>query len=106
MVELNKWYNDLIGCPSQCYYFFIDEDHKLKCIYLRWRWCDPWSVEIITFQENNPRDYWDLNCPGAEWEYIDLGYFRECELEKLQKKAVKKLVFRLWKRRKTRNQRR
>lgn len=92
MIELNKWYNEFIWCPSQCYYFF-KRKNKLHCIYLRWRWDDPWSISLITFQDDKlPDNYWDADFSNAIWESIDLGYFTDNEIGKLQEKAVKKLV--------------
>ena len=87
-ISLNKWYEDLIWCPSQCYYYFMD-GKVLKCIYLRWRWDNPWTVDLVTFRNsdnNNPN--WDT----AKWEYVDLGYYRAMEYKELQKKAVRRLV--------------
>lgn len=92
MVELNKWYNDLIGCLSQCYYYF-KENNKLKCIYLRWRWSDPWTAYLLTFKDNAiPKYYGGSKFDDANWELLNIGYFLEDEVYKLQKIAVKKLV--------------
>lgn len=84
-IEFNKWYEDLIWCPSQCYYYFMD-GKVLKCIYLRWRYDDPWTVDLITFPSLDP----DWN--NAKWEGVDLGYFQDGEYKRLQKKAVRRLV--------------
>ena len=84
-IELNKWYEEMTWCPSQCYYYFMD-GKVLKCIYLRWRWDDPWTVDLITFPGTDPD--WD----NAKWEEVDLGYFRDMNYKRLQRKAVRKLV--------------
>lgn len=96
-MKLNFWYEELIWCPSQCYYFFLDRG-KLKCIYLRWRYSDPWTVDLITLPESEMNEDWpDINAKEAKWESIDLGYYSDDDLKKLQKKAVKKLVrHRFW----------
>ena len=43
--ELNTWYDALLWCPSQCYYYFM-HGCDMFCIYLRWRRQNPWTVEI------------------------------------------------------------
>lgn len=56
-VKRFHWHEDLIGCPSQCYYYFIDPaTDKRYCIYLRWRWHDPWTCELVGCD-----DTWDLD---------------------------------------------
>ena len=84
-IELNKWIELMGWCPSQCYYYFMD-GKVLKCIYLRWRWADPWTVDLITFPSS--KEDWG----NAKWEGVDLGYFRDEEYKRLQKKAVRRLV--------------
>ena len=47
--QLNKWYDDLIWCPSQCYYYFMHDD-DMYCINLRWRhqkWRADYSGDLI-----------------------------------------------------------
>lgn len=44
--QFNSWYDDLIWCPSQCYYYFKHES-EMYCICLRWRHQNPWTAEII-----------------------------------------------------------
>ena len=82
-IELNKWIELMGWCPSQCYYYFMD-GKTLKCIYLRWRWSDPWTVDLITFPSLNP------DWGNAKWEAVDLGYFRDEEYKRLQEKAVRR----------------
>lgn len=76
------WYNDLIMCPSQCYCNFITEDGDEFCIYMRWRWDDPWSVAVVPFYNG---DF----CYDADWEYVDLGYFSHDDYARLQKRCVR-----------------
>lgn len=42
----DKWQNDLIWCPSQCYLEIWIEDTPYV-IYLRWRHEDPWTLSLI-----------------------------------------------------------
>lgn len=41
------WRNDLICCPSQCYYWTRDKNGVDCILYMRWRWDDPWQGHII-----------------------------------------------------------
>lgn len=47
----NRWYDDLCWCPSQCSYYFDGIDGKHYEIYLRWRWCDPWSASLFELND-------------------------------------------------------
>ena len=44
---LNEWYDDLLWCPSQCYYR-TSRNGINYILYLRWRWDDPWTGRIFT----------------------------------------------------------
>ena len=81
MEELNKWYDDLIWCPSQCYYYFMHEG-DMYCIYLRWRHDDPWTVEIIKCADGD----FDLNYETCIWKYIKVPFFKDEELDNLMEK--------------------
>lgn len=91
--RLNKWYDDLIWCPSQCYYYFM---HKgdMYCIYLRWRHQDPWTAEIIKCAEGD----FDLNDKTSIWKFIKIPYFEDYELEKLEEYIMARLdiITALW----------
>lgn len=86
-VRKPDWDNDLIGCPSQCYCKFLDLDkNKIYCIYLRWRWNDPWSSELIPCQEDGELSY----SKQDDWIYIETKRdYSEPEHEKLQRETVK-----------------
>ena len=62
--QLNKWYDDLIWCPSQCYYYFMHDD-DMYCIYLRWRHQNPWTAEIIKCAEGD----FNLNHESSMWKF-------------------------------------
>ena len=39
---------EIMYCPSQIYYFFTDAKSGEKyCIYLRWRYRDPWTSYLV-----------------------------------------------------------
>lgn len=39
---------ELMYCPSQIYYYFTDMVNGEKyCLYLRWRYKNPWSASIV-----------------------------------------------------------
>ena len=78
-LKLNYWYDELIWCPSQCYYFF-DHLGEHFCLYLRWRHQDPWTAEII----HCPPDSYDTELQDTESKYIKIPYFADHELEKLK----------------------
>ena len=91
--QLNKWYDDLIWCPSQCYYYFMHRD-DMFCIYLRWRHQDPWTAEIIKCAKSN----FDLNYQTSIWKFIKIPYFEDYELEKLKEYIMSRLeiITALW----------
>lgn len=83
-IQTQVWLDDLIGCPSQCYYYFENPlDKKKYCIYLRWRHLDPWTAELIPCDE-----YYDLDFE-ATWEEIPIDFFTEDKLDKAKKMAIK-----------------
>lgn len=51
MQEPITWYDDLMWCPSQCYGFTVRNSIPY-CLYLRWRWQDPWNGYIVTGATN------------------------------------------------------
>lgn len=40
------WEDHDSRCPSQSY-CFVERDGVPCCLYLRWRWDDPWQLHII-----------------------------------------------------------
>ena len=91
--QLNKWYDDLIWCPSQCYYYFM-HDGDMFCIYLRWRHQNPWTAEIIKCAEGD----FDLGYKTSIWKFIKIPYFEDLELEKLKEYIMARLdiIMTLW----------
>ena len=45
-LPLEQWFDELIWCPSQCYYH-IQHNGKDYILYLRWRWEDPWQAHVV-----------------------------------------------------------
>ena len=93
MEELNKWYDDLIWCPSQCYYYFM-HDGDMYCIYLRWRHDDPWTAEIIKCADSD----FDLIYETCIWKYIKVPFFKDEELDNLKEYIMTHLniIMALW----------
>ena len=54
-METRVWIDDLIWCPSQCYYYFETKSNERYCIYLRWRHSNPWTASLVYFNG----DDWD-----------------------------------------------
>lgn len=79
------WAENLIWCPSQCYYYFTDpEDSQKYCIYLRWRHSDPWTVELIKC-DDDWEFIWD-----SDWETIETSRdYLDHEYRKLEKEVLK-----------------
>lgn len=84
-MQLNVWKEDLTWCPSQCYYHFIKPGtSEHYCIYLRWRWCDPWTAQLIPMDnEGNDLLYDNI------WEQIELDKdYNKSELEELEEACI------------------
>lgn len=75
-----KWENDLIMCPSQCYCNF-EGDGKKYCIYLRWRWDDPWTAQLVPLN-NGGFDY------NVDWPYLSIPDYIHDDYLKLQKDCI------------------
>lgn len=84
--DLRQWKDDLIRCPSQCYYYFYSKDNKPFCLYLRWRWSDPWEVYLVEFRNG----LWDWDTSHFINMTLELDKeYEENELEELKKAALK-----------------
>ena len=84
-IQANQWEDDLIWCPSQCYYYYHDENGSLKCLYLRWRHRDPWTAEIIPVDECGEFGSCD------EWENMNPPFFKDSELDALKEWCIEQL---------------
>ena len=86
-VRINgTWEDDLIWCPSQCYYRFTYKGTSY-IIYLRWRHDDPWTAELI-----------EGDFVGEHWRYMDVGYHTESNWSGLKPAAIKEVKRLLFKR--------
>lgn len=79
---LNEFQEDLIWCPSQIYYWFMVGD-QMKIVYMRWRWNDPWTIEICPVLDPSNPSSWTFE--GGEYvnlgkDYKDVEY-RQMELD-------------------------
>jgi hypothetical protein len=79
---MNKphWINDLIKCPSQCFCSFWVNNIIHYCIYLRWRWNDPWTCELVRLDDEC--DFSD------DWKRLDVKDYSHDEYLSLQEEAL------------------
>lgn len=88
MIEFGKWDEDLIWCPSQCYYYFKDLDtEQIYCIYLRWRHDDPWTAELVKVEGENLSEWCDWETINLDRDYTSQEYK---ELESFVVKEMRK----------------
>lgn len=75
---VHKWKDNLIWCPSQCSFLFEYNSIRYE-IYLRWRWDDPWTLDIIKYVEDEDKQ-WN--------EIYNFPYFKqEDNLDTIKKHA-------------------
>lgn len=87
-LEFDKWETDLLGAPSQCYFYTKLED-VVYCLYLRWRWDDPWTFTVVILDgtlllENGE---WSDNLFVDEQKNIQ-HYFKHDDYLKAQDRAL------------------
>jgi len=79
-LPLGHWFDDLIWCPSQCYYH-IQHDGKDYILYLRWRWEDPWQAQVV----KNAASREAMHGENAAWSedvfLLNHLVFRDAELD-------------------------
>lgn len=86
-MKLRRWIDELLGCPSQCYYYFESNSGNRYCVYLRWRFSDPWTADLVMFSD----DSWDWG--KTSWIPITLEKeYSEDELKNLKRAAMKKVM--------------
>ena len=86
--DLYEFHEDLIWCPSQIYYWFMVGD-KMKLVYMRWRWQDPWSITICEVPDPTNPDSWNFD--GSENITDKVGTFKDREYEKMEEEVLKYL---------------
>lgn len=84
--EFNAWIDDTkYCCPAQCYYYFkVGENYY--CIYLRWRWEDPWSASLVKFKDKTL--YWE----DSLWISLEVNDYKLDELDELKTEVRKKVI--------------
>jgi len=86
-LEFKTWIDDTkYPCPAQCYYYF-ENNGDYYCIYLRWRYEDPWWAWLIKFKDKTLD--WD-ECLWFDLE-LEKKYKLE-ELEELKIQSRKKVI--------------
>lgn len=81
--EEHAFFEEMIWCPSQIYYYFTDPaDGQMYVVYCRWRWSDPWTIELVKVANpKNPKN-WDWSL-GSTCLLSDKGYKDE-EYKKME----------------------
>lgn len=79
------WEEDLIMCPSQCYCYF-ESDGKRYCIYLRWRWDDPWVARVVPVDNKCDFTY------NGDWELLETKCYSHDAYKKLESEAVRVIM--------------
>lgn len=92
-MKLNQWIEDLRWCPSQIYYYFLDNEGGRWGIYLRWRHDDPWTAELCPCDENwkfifDSPDRVNLLEEKEHTPGIITGYYTDDEFPALKEKAL------------------
>lgn len=87
-LPLGEWFDELIWCPSQCYYR-LQHNGLDYILYLRWRWNDPWQAYVVKDAAsldsmNNGQAVWS----GDVFE-IHHVHFKDMELEQAKDRLIK-----------------
>jgi hypothetical protein len=85
-----EWEDSLIWCPSQCFLnFTIGKKHYV--LYLRWRWEDPWTADLIETDET-----FALQGDRVMWRNLNIKYFSENDdLGKLKRHSIRKAILKV-----------
>jgi hypothetical protein len=86
-LPLEKWFDELMWSPSQCYYH-IQHRGLDYILYLRWRWRDPWQAYVVKDADrlssmNNGQAVWS----GDVFE-IHHVFLKDVELERAKDKII------------------
>lgn len=92
MIKQRHWYEDLLGWGlSQCYYYFKitrkDGTETYCCIYLRWRYSDPWVADILHSQDLKELLY--ASNHSIVWKKLNISYWKDNQLRAAEKEAVR-----------------
>lgn len=81
---IDFWEDSLLYCPSQC-------ELKIKAygrnyiLYLRWRWDDPWTADLIPVDNQFSDDSKFSN----DWVELNIPYFTNEQLNECKEAAIK-----------------
>ncbi len=96
-MEKNQWIEELdYWCPAQIYYYFEDDEGGRWCIYLRWRWDDPWTAELVRCDDKwnfcwDSPDNIDLLKETEHTPGTVTGYFLDDEYRYLEEEVLQKV---------------
>ena len=89
MIKQRHWYRDLTWCLSQCYYYFKitrKDGTEFYCyIYLRWRYSDPWTADILYSPDLKELIY----SISVVREKLNISYWKDNQLKAAEKEAVR-----------------
>lgn len=80
---VGEWNDSLIWCPSQCE---LKLKHKGKnyILYLRWRWDDPWTADLIPVDKQfSQKSKW------GDWIELNIPFFTDEQLAECKEAALK-----------------
>lgn len=81
---------EMIWCPSQIEYYFTDPSTgKMWVVYMRWRYSDPWTVELTEVQEPKSPRRWEFS--DETKTILEREYYKEEEYDKMQKDVIRYL---------------
>jgi hypothetical protein len=75
----SDWVDSMMWCPSQCWLKILYKGHRWT-LYLRWRWEDPWSADLI--------QGWDTTATKKRWEELRIPFFIDEEVDKCKEAAI------------------
>ena len=83
------FFEDMIWCPSQIEYFFTDpNDGQMYVVYCRWRWSDPWTIELVKVANPSNPHKWNFDLMD---EHLNIGEFKDQEYRLMEKEVVEYL---------------
>lgn len=86
-LPLEQWFDDLLWCPSQCYYH-IQRDEIDYILYLRWRWEDPWQAYVVKNAASLEAIHRDRGTWSEDVFLLNRVVFREEELDLAKPKLI------------------
>lgn len=81
---VKAWDDDLIWCPSQCY-LNIEYLGRHFVIYLRWRWSNPWTADIVECPNDGKFDMHELK---DNWHELNIKYWEDKQLKEAKENAI------------------